>query len=210
MSTAEKRRLTLQEYLAIDEASEIRHEFLDGEIFAMSGATFWHTLIKDNLSRSLGNKLAANDANDCYVLTSDQRVKVSATGLYTYPDILICCGGPVFDEEIRNTLVNPRVLIEVLSESTERYDRGAKFGHYRQLASVQEYLLIAQDRPCVERFIRQAAGGGKSAAADNWLLTAVTDLAAAVEITSVGVTVPLADIYERVEFPPLKDEAEAR
>ena len=203
MSTAEKRRLTPQEYLAIDEASEIRHEFLDGEIFAMSGATFWHTLIKDNLSQALRNKLAAKDANDCYVLTSDQRVKVSATGLYTYPDILICCGEPVFDEEIRNTLVNPRVLIEVLSESTERYDRGAKFGHYRQLASVQEYLLIAQDRPCVERYVREPAAGDSPPAADRWVLTAVTDAAGSLLLESVGVEVTLADIYDRVVFPPV-------
>ena len=202
MSTAEKRRLTPQEYLAIDEASEIRHEFLDGEIFAMSGATFWHTLIKDNLSQALRNKLAAKDANDCYVLTSDQRVKVSATGLYTYPDILICCGEPVFDEEICNTLVNPRVLIEVLSESTERYDRGAKFGHYRQLASVQEYLLIAQDRPCVERYVREPAAGDSPPAADRWVLTAVTDAAGSLLLESVGVEVTLADIYDRVVFPP--------
>ena len=203
MSTAEKRRLTPQEYLAIDEASEIRHEFLDGENFAMSDTTFWHTLIKDNLSQALRNKLAAKNANDCYVLTSDQRVKVSATGLYTYPDILICCGEPVFDEEIRNTLVNPRVLIEVLSESTERYDRGAKFGHYRQLASVQEYLLIAQDRPCVERYVREPAAGDSPPAADRWVLTAVTDAAGALLLESVGVEVTLADIYDRVVFPPV-------
>ena len=203
MSTAEKRRLTPQEYLAIDEASEIRHEFLDGEIFAMSDTTFWHTLIKDNLSQALRNKHAAKDANDCYVLTSDQRVKVSATGLYTYPDILICCGEPVFDEEIRNTLVNPRVLIEVLSESTERYDRGAKFGHYRQLASVQEYLLIAQDRPCVERYVREPAAGDSPPAADRWVLTAVTDAAGSLLLESVGVEVTLADIYDRVVFPPV-------
>jgi len=202
MSTAEKRRLTPQEYLAIDEASEIRHEFLDGEIFAMSGATFWHTLIKDNLSQVLRNKLAAKDANDCYVLTSDQRVKVSATGLYTYPDILICCGEPVFDEGIRNTLVNPRVLIEVLSESTERYDRGAKFGHYRQLASVQEYLLVAQDRPSVERYVREPAAGDSPPEADRWVLTAVTDAAGSLPLESVGVEVTLADIYDRVVFPP--------
>jgi len=202
MSTAVKRRLTPQEYLAIDEASEIRHEFLDGEIFAMSGATFWHTLIKDNLSQVLRNKLAAKDANDYYVLTSDQRVKVSATGLYTYPDILICCGEPVFDEEIRNTLMNPRVLIEVLSESTERYDRGAKFGHYRQLASVQEYLLIAQDRPCVERYVREPTTGDSPPAANRWVLTAVTDAAGSLLLESVGVEVTLADIYDRVVFPP--------
>ncbi len=202
MSTAVKRRLTPQEYLAIDEASEIRHEFLDGEIFAMSGATFWHTLIKDNLSQVLRNKLAAKDANDYYVLTSDQRVKVSATGLYTYPDILICCGEPVFDEEIRNTLMNPRVLIEVLSESTERYDRGAKFGHYRQLASVQEYLLIAQDRPCVERYVREPTTGDSPPAANRWVLTAVTDAAGSLLLESVGVEVTLADSYDRVVFPP--------
>lgn len=210
MSTAEKRRLTPQEYLAIDEASEVRHEFFQGEIFAMSGASFWHTLIKDNLSQALRNRLAAKAANDCYVLTSDQRVKVTPTGLYTYPDIVICCGQPVFAEDIRNTLINPRVLIEVLSESTEGYDRGTKFGHYRQLASVQEYVLVAQDRLCVERFTRQPAAGSDSPAADRWVLTAVTGAGESVELESLGVAVTLAEIYDRVEFPPLKDEAKAR
>jgi len=144
MSTAEKRRLTLAEYLAMEVASEGRHEFFDGEMFAMSGGSYWHNLVKDNLARALGNRLA-----------------------------------------------------EVLSDSTEKYDRGVKFGHYRQLPTVQEYLVLAQDRISVERYRRQTAGEPGS-----WLLTAGTDPAGMVEFESLGIAVPVAEIYAGVEFPP--------
>jgi len=194
MSTAEKRRLTPSEYLAIEVASEGRHEFYDGEMFAMSGGSYWHNLVKDNLAHAIRNRLAGRG---CTVLTSDQRVKVDATGLYTYPDVVVFCGKPVFEDGVHYSATNPLVLAEVLSESTERYDRGVKFGHYRQLPSVQEYLVLAQDRVSVERYRRQTAGEPGS-----WLLTAVTDPAGVVDFESLGITVPVAEIYASVEFSP--------
>jgi Uma2 family endonuclease len=194
MSTAEKRRLNPAEYLAIEVASEGRHEFHDGEMFAMSGGSYWHNLVKDNLAHAIRNRLAGRG---CTVLTSDQRVKVDATGLYTYPDVVVFCGKPVFEDGVHYSAVNPLVLAEVLSDSTEKYDRGVKFGHYRQLPSVEEYLVLAQDRVSVERYRRQTAGDPGS-----WLLIAVTDPAGTVDFDSLGVAVPVAEIYAGVEFPP--------
>ena len=201
MSTAEQRRLTPAEYLAIEVASERRHEFYDGEMFAMSGGSYWHNLVEDNLARAIGNRLADRR---CTVLTSDQRVKVDATGLYTYPDVVVFCGRPVFEDGVHFSAINPLVLAEVLSDSTERYDRGVKFGHYRRLLSVEEYLLLAQDRISVERYRRQSAADGGT-----WILTAVTDLERAVEIESLEISVPMAEIYANVEFPPAATRAES-
>ena len=194
MYTAEKRRLTPAEYLALEVASQGRHEFYAGEMFAMSGGSYWHNLVKDNLAHAVRNRLAGRG---CTVLTSDQRVKVDATGLYTYPDVVVFCGKPVFEDGIHYSAVNPLVLAEVLSDSTEKYDRGVKFGHYRQLPSVQEFLVLAQDRVSVERYRRQTAGDPGS-----WLLTAVSDSAGSVDFESLGIAVPVAEIYASVEFPP--------
>lgn len=201
MSTAEQRRLIPAEYLAIEVASERRHEFYAGEMFAMDGGSYWHNLVKDNLAHSIRNCLADRR---CTVLTSDQRVKVDATGLYTYPDAVVFCGQPVFEDDVHYSATNPLVLAEVLSDSTERYDRGVKFGHYRRLPSVEEYLLLAQDRISVERYRRQSTADGGA-----WILTAVTDPAGAVEIESLGISVPVAEIYADVDFPPAAAQAES-
>ena len=198
MPTAEKRRLTAAEYLAIESTSEIRHEFLDGEMFAMSGGSLWHNLIKDNFARAVANRLSGGT---CRVVTSDQRLKVDATGLYTYPDVLVFCGPPVMEDGVHHTLTNPLLGVEVLSDSTEKYDRGIKFSHYLRLDTLQEYLLIAQDRFSVEVFQRQDAGSS-SAGSDAWLLSAAAEREAEVRLSSLGITVPLAEIYAGVEFPP--------
>ena len=198
MSTAEKRRLTAAEYLAIESTSEIRHEFLDGEMFAMSGGSLWHNLIKDNFARAVANRLSGGTYR---VVTSDQRLKVDATGLYTYPDVLVFCGPPVMEDGVHHTLTNASLVAEVLSNSTEKYDRGLKFSHYRRLDTLQEYLLIAQDRFSVEVFQRQDAGSS-SAGSDAWLLSAAAEREAEVRLSSLGITVPLAEIYAGVEFPP--------
>jgi Uma2 family endonuclease len=198
MPTAEKRRLTAAEYLAIESTSEIRHEFLDGEMFAMSGGSLWHNLIKDNFARAVANRLSGGT---CRVVTSDQRLKVDATGLYTYPDVLVFCGPPVMEDGVHHTLTNASLVAEVLSNSTEKYDRGLKFSHYRRLDTLQEYLLIAQDRFSVEVFQRQDAGSS-SAGSDAWLLSAAAEREAEVRLSSLGITVPLAEIYAGVEFPP--------
>jgi Uma2 family endonuclease len=189
MSTAPTRRLSPQEYLAQERHAEFKSEYLRGEVFAMAGASYEHTLIKDNLAREAGNQLKGGP---CRVLTSDMRVKVNATGLYTYPDVAIVCDRPQFEDEEFDTLLNPRAVVEVLSESTERYDRGAKFGHYRKVLSLQEYVLVAQDKPLVERYVRQAD--------DSWLLTVFEGLPQTFAFASVPAQIPLADIYSGVEF----------
>jgi len=189
MSSAPKILLTPQEYLAKERLADIRSEFYRGEMFAMSGATWEHTLIKDNLAREAGNRLKVGP---CRVVTSDLRVKVSATGLYTYPDIVIVCEEPQFEDAKFDTLLNPRVVVEVLSDSTEKYDRGTKFGQYRQIPYVQEYVLVAQNHPLVEMYVRQNDA--------TWVLTVFSDLAQTFAFGSVQVEVPMADIYTGVAF----------
>jgi len=190
MSALPKKKLTEAEYLAVERTAECKSEFYAGEMFAMAGATFDHNRAKDNLARHLGNQL---DGGPCFPLTSDMRVKVSATGLCTYPDIVVVCGEPVFDGATRDTVLNPTVVVEVLSDSTERYDRGTKFRHYQQIPSLQEYLLVAQDEPACERFVRQPDG--------TWNLTTVIGLAGELAFASIPARVPLADIYAGVAFP---------
>ena len=124
MSTVPKRLLSPQEYLALERQADVRSEYHHGEIFAMAGASWEHTLIKDNLAREAGNQLKSGP---CRVLTSDLHVKVNATGLYTYPNVVIVCDVPQFEDKVMDTLLNPRVVVEVLSDSTEKYDRGVKF-----------------------------------------------------------------------------------
>ena len=143
MSAIPKPSLTPQEYLARERRATEKSEYYRGEIFAMAGASFEHSLIKDNLARESGNQLKDKP---CRVITSDLRIKVNATGLYTYPDAVIVCDEPKFEDAQVDTLLNPRVIVEVLSDSTEKYDRGGKFAHYRQIPSLQEYVLVAQDR----------------------------------------------------------------
>lgn len=198
MSTAEKRRLTPAEYLALESAADVRHEFLDGEMFAMSGGSLWHNLIKDNFARALGNRLSGRG---CRVVTSDQRLKVDATGLYTYPDVIVFCGPPVMEDGVHHTLTNPLLVVEVLSDSTEKYDRGLKFGHYRRLPTLREYVVVAQDRTSVEAFLRRADEPDAAGNVDHWLLSAATDPSAAIHLGSLDVSVPLAEIYDGVEFP---------
>ncbi len=190
MSSVPKILLTPQEYLARDRAAESRSEYYRGEMFAMSGASWEHTLIKDNTAREAGNQLKDGP---CHVLTSDLRVKVDATGLYTYPDVIIVCEEPQFEDKMFDTLLNPRALVEVLSESTEKYDRGGKFRHYQRVPSVQEYILIAQDQPLIDRFVRQPDG--------TWVLTTYDALAQTFAFASVPVQIPLTDIYRGVTFP---------
>ncbi|HEV3119023.1 MAG TPA: Uma2 family endonuclease [Gemmataceae bacterium] len=190
MSSASKSRLSPQEYLAQERLASFRSEYLRGEVFAMAGASYEHTLIKDNLAGEARNQLKNGP---CHVLTSDMRVKVDATGLYTYPDVAVVCDEPQFEDAAVDTLLNPRAIVAVLSDSTEKYDRGAKFGHYRQLASLQEYVLVAQDRPLVERYVRQPDG--------SWLLMAFEGMSQVFAFTSVPVHIPLAEIYSGVTFP---------
>lgn len=189
MSAVLKTKLTETEYLAKERRAEFRSEFYRGEMFAMAGASREHILIAGNCSRELGNQFKGRC---CEVYSTDMRVKVSATGLYTYPDVVIVCGEPEFLDGEVDTLLNPTVLIEVLSHSTESYDRGAKAELYRRIPSLREHVLIAQDRPHVEVLVRQADG--------NWLLQETSDIDQTVTIPSVSVSLSMRDIYDRITF----------
>lgn len=190
MSAVPKRKLTEAEYLAIEWAAEFKSEFYNGEMFAMAGASREHNRIKDNLIAELGSRFKGGP---CQTYSSDQRLKVSKTGLYTYPDIVIVCGQADYAESDRDTLVNPTAVIEILSPTTEKYDRGVKFRHYQKVPSLKEYVLVSQDEPVCERFVRQPD--------ETWVLTTVTGLSGELTFASVPARIPLTDVYAGVEFP---------
>ena len=185
------RKLTEAEYLRIERAAPFKSEFFDGEMFAMSGARYPHNRAKDNLAGELYKRF---ENGPCVALTSDMRVKVTPTGLYCYPDIVVVCDPPEFEDDDNDTLLNPKVVIEVLSESTERYDRTTKFGHYQRVPSVQEYVLVSQTEPLVERFVRQPDGA--------WGRVAFAGLDAELAFAGVPARVPLRAVYAGVAFPP--------
>ncbi len=191
MSTQPIPHLSPQEYLAVERDSEIRHEFFAGQMFAMGGggASREHNLITLNVGAKLHAHLSGHP---CEAYVNDMRVKVDSSGLYTYPDIVIVCDKPQFEDEEVDTLLNPQVILEVLSKSTESYDRGKKFEHYRRLPSLEEYLLVSQDEPHIEHFVKQPD--------DHWLLGEATGLDAAIEISTVDCRLSLADVYAKVQF----------
>lgn len=189
MSALAQQVMTEAEYLAFERASDTKHEFLDGHVYAMTGASRVHNLICSYTTIHLGSQL---QDQPCEIYPGDMRLKVEATGLYTYPDISVICGEAHLADGEFDTLLNPVLIIEVLSPSTERYDRGKKFHHYQQLPSLQEYILIAQDSPRLERFLRQD---------DNtWLLTNVTGLESSLPLASVDAALALAEVYQKVTF----------
>jgi len=184
------RKLTFAEYLAFELKAERKSEFYDGEMFLMAGASREHNILSRNLTAELHLRLKGGS---CQVFHSDLRLKVDRTGLWCYPDLMIVCGAPEFAAENRDTLTNPKVVIEVLSDSTERYDRTTKFRHYKQLPSVQEYVLVSQDEPLVERYTRSPDG--------TWAQTDFVGLDVDMVLATVQVSVPMADVYRGVEFP---------
>lgn len=188
MSSQVKVYYTPEEYLALERQAEHKSEYFDGEIFAMTGASRRHNLVAANVLAALHRQLRKRP---CEIYSSDMRVKVSPTGLYTYPDVVIVCGEPFFDDKQKDTLLNPTVLVEVLSKSTASYDRGEKFEHYRKLDSLAEYLVIAQNKYHVEHYIRQP---------DNrWLLSETDDRQQTIHLSSIECDLALADIYDKVE-----------
>jgi len=189
VSTQPKVRITPEEYLALERRAEIRSEYFEGEMFAMSGVTREHARIVLNIATELNNQFADRP---CEVYAVDLRTKVSPTGLYTYPDVVAVCGEPEFEDPMCDTLVNPQLIIEVLSDSTESYDRGKKFAHYRTIGSLREYVLVSQTECRIERFSRQDDG--------NWLYTENTDSEGSMELTSVACRLSLARVYHKVDF----------
>ena len=181
-------RITPEEYLRRERASEHRSELVNGHVYAMGGASHEHNLLVFNLAREVGNQLRGRPF-EAYV--NDMRVKVAATGLYTYPDLVALCEPPRFEDHHGDTLLNPSVVVEVLSDSTEKYDRGEKFAHYRRLESLREYVLASQKLPRVEMYVRHG---------EQWVFFEVSGLDASFEIDSLGCTLKLADLYERISF----------
>jgi Uma2 family endonuclease len=184
-------RLTEAEYLEIERRAEFKSEFLDGEMFAMSGGTSSHSLIASNLNFAMRLQLKGRP---CVVYTSDMRVKVQASGLYTYPDLSVACGQREFEDENEDILLNPIVVVEILSDSREAYDRGQKFALYRQIPSLREYLLVNQHEPLVEQYVRQDNG--------QWLLGDMAGLESKLVLPSVGITIEMADVYTNIRFTP--------
>ncbi len=178
---------TVEQYLEFERTSEEKHEYLDGQIYLMGGASHNHSIITATI---IGILYTPMRSRPCSVFDSDMRVK--AGRLYTYPDITVVCGTPQYTDDNPDTLLNPTLIIEVLSPSTERYDRGKKFEHYRALESLQEYVLVSQDRPLIEHYIRQPDG--------QWLFSDASGLDSTLTLPSIGCTLALADVYEKVTF----------
>ena len=182
-------RLSEAEYLELERRAEFKSEFFDGEMFAMSGGSRWQSLISANVGRELGNGLKGRG---CVVFESNMRVKVEATGLYAYPDVSVACEEQRFVDDEMDTLLNPTLIVEVLSESTEKYDRGEKFRQYQQIGSLKEYMLVSQHAPRVELFVRQ---GDR-----NWMLYQVEGSEGKITSPTLGVTLELAEVYAHVKF----------
>jgi Uma2 family endonuclease len=182
-------KVTEEQYLALDRAAEFRSEFLDGQIIAMAGGSMRHSALQVNLAGEV--RLAVRDT-PCRAFNTDLRVRVSPS-MYTYPDLTIVCGKPLAADGRQDILLNPTVIFEVLSPTTEYYDRGLKFRRYREIESLTDYILVDQDQTRIEQFTRGDA--------NTWTLHDYQRLDEALLIPSIGVSLPLAAIYEGIEFP---------
>jgi Uma2 family endonuclease len=181
--------ITLQEYLTREETADYKSEFYQGELFAMTGGSPEHNDIGVNIVSLLRNRLRGSG---CRPSASDQRIRIPANGLSTYPDVSIVCGDRGYDELDPHAINNPVVIFEVLSPSTESYDRGKKFELYRQLQSLREYVLVSAEKPLIERFTRRDDG--------TWLLSLLTGLDTKLTLDSVDASLPAREIYEDIEF----------
>lgn len=189
MARLAKTYVTPEEYLTLERRAEYKSEYYDGEIFAMTGASLKHNRITLNIGSALNVQLRGRE---CQAFTSDMRVHVPATGLYTYPDVVAVCGEPRLADEQLDTLLNPVLIVEVLSKSTALYDRIDKFSNYRSMPSFAEYLLVSQDEYHVTQHVKQSDG--------RWLLTDIRGRGSRVELASVECTLALSEVYERVSF----------
>ena len=189
MSTVSKHYITPEEYLYRESMAEVRSEYFRGEMFAMAGASANHNLIVGNCIRTLGQQLKKKP---CRVFPSDLRLRIEATGLYTYPDLSIVCGEPLLDSGARDVLLNPMVLVEVLSDSIEAYDRGKKFEHYRTIPSLKHYVLIAQDRHSIDCFTRSNDG--------SWNLTSCQGVDGEIMLDAIDSELVGAEVYDKVVF----------
>ncbi len=194
MSVAGKRFPTGEEYLAWEREADFKSEYLRGEIYAMSGAGLNHNIIASNLNRAIGNRL---EGRPCLVLGSDMRVQVDVADAYFYPDISGLCGEFEFHDDRQDTYKNPQFIIEILSDSTESYDKGKKFFNYQMLSSLKEYVLVSQKMVAVELYRKDG---------DRWIYQLLRGDDECLELESVGCEVPIVEVYRNVKFP-VDDEA---
>lgn len=182
--------ITAAEYLAIERKAEIRSEYIAGRMYAMSGASRRHSLIAGNIHAEVRAQLRGRN---CEVHMADMRVKVSPTGMYTYPDVVAVCGEARFEDEQLDTLLNPTVVLEVLSPSTEAYDRGEKFAQYRRIESLREYVLVAQDQMRIEHYRREGA---------EWVLAEISDADGTLNLAAIDCHLAVRAVYEKIELDP--------
>ena len=187
-------KVTEEEYLRLDRAAEVRSEFLNGEMWAMSGASMRHSRIATNLTAELHASLRGGK---CQVFSSDLRVRVALRRMYAYPDATVVCGKPLLADDRQDILLNPTAIFEVLSPSTESYDRGAKFRNYLTIETLKDYLLLDQSAMHVEQYTRAADGA--------WTFRAYDKPEDQLKIDSIGASISLARVYDGVEFAPPED-----
>ena len=202
-ASAVQTRLTPEEYITFERKALpgpeiIRHEYINGELIAMSGASRAHNLITGNIFGELRTLLRGSR---CETYANEMRVSTPTTTSYFYPDVVVVCEEPRFEDDVFDTLLNPIILVEVLSPSTQVYDRREKFAHYRQLASLQEYILVSQDKVLVEHYRRQE----RLSPAKDWIFTDFQALEESLPLTSIQCELPLQEIYERVTFKEFVD-----
>ncbi|HXG93749.1 MAG TPA: Uma2 family endonuclease [Blastocatellia bacterium] len=189
MSLQPKSHFTPEEYLELERKADYKSEYFNGEIFAMGGASPRHVLIVTNVVAELRSQLKNRP---CTVYSTDLRVRVAPTGLYTYPDVVVVCGSPQFSDSYKDTLTNPTLIVEVLFKSTKDYDRGEKFEQYRSIESFKEYILISQGKHHVEHYVRQP---------DNTrLLSETNSIEDTIELASIGCNLMLREIYDKVDL----------
>ncbi len=193
-----ERRHLPDEYLELERDARDRHEFLDGAIYAMAGESLSHSRVCTNLSGEARNKLKGKP---CEALSPNMKVRTSNASLFSYPDLTIVCGEPIFHDTKKDVLTNPKVIFEVLSASTETYDRTTKFQRYRLgNETLSDYILVAQDRPFVEHFCKQPSG--------EWLYRSFSQISDVFKIESVDMDMSLSEIYDRIEFDDMPEEPE--
>ena len=201
-ASAAQTRLTPEEYIAFErkalpDGEIVRYEYINGELIGMSGASREHNLITINISTALHSHLRGSR---CETYANDMRVSTPTTTSYFYPNVVVVCDEPRFEDNVFDILLNPIILVEVLSPSTAVYDRREKFAHYRQLPSLQEYVLVAQDKVLVEHYRRQEKQGTPPLTGKDWIFTDFQDIEESLPLTSIHCELPLREIYERVPF----------
>ena len=195
MSANPNKRMTVEEYLAFERASETKHEFWGGLVYSMAGASERHVIITGNTHARIHAQLLERD---CMPYAKDMRVRLNARGDFAYPDVVVASGQRLFDDSEMDTLLNPTLIIEVLSPSTEAYDRGKKFRFYQQLESLQEYLLISQERVYIEQYVRQGVAAWRYSFYDN-----LDDL---ITLPSIDCALRVNEIYAKIKFEPPMDD----